>query len=123
VGWVVCDPNPDRLNEEQTQQLANALTAAESAGITAVEVERACKRGLKYKEVEVRRKAFYEWILERGKKAAQKKAEQNDETKGTGQASRPEERAPAEEAPTPPDDGDPGPAAILDEEPGVSDEQ
>jgi phage recombination protein Bet len=123
LALLVFDQQPDRLNEEQTQQLANALTAAESAGITAVEVERACKRGLKYKEVEVRRKAFYEWILERGKKAAQKKAEQKNATEGTGQASHSGEDLPAEKAPTSPDDGDPGPAAILDEEPGVSGEQ
>lgn len=66
---LVFDQQASRLNEEQTGRLANALTAAESAGITAVELERACKRGLKYDDVPLRRKALFQWIAERAKKA------------------------------------------------------
>jgi phage recombination protein Bet len=72
-----------RLNEEQTARLANALTAAEAAGITAVELERACKVGLKDNNVQLRRRALFEWIAERAAKAGQAIPDRRAQTNGS----------------------------------------
>jgi phage recombination protein Bet len=66
---VTFDQQANRLNEEQVARLANALTAAEAAGITAVELERACKNGLKVGDVALRRKRLFQWIAERAQRA------------------------------------------------------
>jgi phage recombination protein Bet len=62
---------PDRLTDEQSDQLAAALAEAEEAGITPVELERLCKVAMKEGKgnVEVRSRAVLEWISERHQKA------------------------------------------------------
>lgn len=123
---LVFDQHPDRLSEEETQRLANALTAAESAGITVVELERACKRGVKYQDIALRRKALFQWIEERGKKAAVRSSQRQGASAGEAPTGEPESKAaaeepvaaePAEAEEPPPPDADDRPAAILDEEP------
>jgi len=66
---LVFDQQSGRLTEEQTASLANALTAAETAEITAVELERACKSGLQSGDIKARRKQLFDWIIERARKA------------------------------------------------------
>jgi hypothetical protein len=63
------DQMPDRLTDEQSETLAAALAEAEGAGITPVELERACKVALREDNVETRCEALLEWVSERLQKA------------------------------------------------------
>ncbi|HEX7244097.1 MAG TPA: recombinase RecT [Solirubrobacterales bacterium] len=62
---------PDRLTDEQSEDLAAVLCEAEGAGITPVELERNCKVALRdgKDNLEDRSRALREWIAERRRKA------------------------------------------------------
>lgn len=100
---LVFDQQSDRLTEEQTASLANALTAAETAGITAVELERACKSGLQSGAIKARRKQLFDWVIERARQAGKEiqTKQVGEEAKGTD----------GETEPTAEDDGDTTPKA------------
>jgi hypothetical protein len=65
------DQMPDRLTDEQSEILAATLAEAEGAGITPVELERACKVALNEGKgnVDARSEALLKWISERLRKA------------------------------------------------------
>lgn len=97
------DTLPDRLTDEQTERLTAALGEAEEAGVTAVELERACKVGL-------RAKALLEWIAERRHKALGEVEAEGAEGGGA--------EAPAAPQPESPAPGEQGSAGAIDSDPG-----
>jgi hypothetical protein len=63
---------PDRLTDDQTELLAGALREADSAGITASELERICRIACHDApdRVDLRARAILAWITERARRAA-----------------------------------------------------
>jgi len=107
------DQMPDRLTDEQSEVIAAVLAEAEEAGITPVELERACKVALRTGKdhLQNRSTALLEWISERRQKAEDATdpavVEQNAEALGAAQG----EFETAEQPSQSPSllDGDPGP--------------
>jgi hypothetical protein len=100
------DQHPDRLTDEQAERLTAALREAEEAGITAVELERVCKVGLRHEEVEARSRALLEWISERRQKALAKAGESE------GKREQPEAPNPAQREESAPTDAKRRPGAV-----------
>lgn len=109
------DQMPDRLTDEQSEQLAAALAEAEEAGVTPVELERLCKVALKEGKgnVEVRSRAVLEWISERHQKAKAEAESLAERDSVLPEAAKTQTSATAPEQPSEAPsllDADPGPA-------------
>lgn len=109
------DQLPDRLTDEQTQQLSAALAEADEAGITAVELERNSKVGLREPNVAVRSKALLEWIEERRRKASAEEPSAAQEV--TESSGAPSAQAAVAERSSETGGGE-GPATMVDSDPG-----
>jgi len=108
------DQMPDRLTDEQSDQLAAALAEAEEAGITPVELERLCKVAMKEGKgnVEVRSRAVLEWISERHQKAEAEAESSAERAALLPEAAKTQTSATASEQPSEAPsllDADPGP--------------
>jgi hypothetical protein len=106
------DQMPDRLTDEQSEVLAAVLAEAEEAGITAVELERACKVALRTGKdhLEDRSTALLEWISERHQKAEEEKEPGAGEKSVEVPGAEPEAQPAVESSESPSlFDSDPGP--------------
>ena len=106
------DQLPDRLTDEQSEVLAAALAEAEEAGITPVELERACKVALKEGKgnVGTRSQALREWISERRQKAEDEAASAVEQSPAALEAAGGEPQPTTDPRPDPSLlDADPGP--------------
>lgn len=119
---LLFDQQPDRLTDEQTEQLTEVVKSADAAGVTAVELERLCKIGLRKSNVEIRRKALIDWLEEKAERAGNSSAEgaqAADEASGPGaDVTESDDAATAGGAPASEVD-DAGPATLV--QPGDSD--
>ncbi|HEY5053545.1 MAG TPA: recombinase RecT, partial [Solirubrobacterales bacterium] len=83
-----------RLSEEETERLTAALRAADEGAITVVELERACRKGLKTDNVALRQKALFQWIDERRKRVGRVSGAAESEPVDDGDGAPADEGAP-----------------------------
>ena len=64
------DQTPERLSEQQREEMAALLAEAGEAAVTPVELERACKVMLREGDLQARVTALRQWVGERARRAA-----------------------------------------------------